>query len=189
MPHLSPIFSPKYMGGNGRARDGWVIDGVFAEWPVPVLDIPVLTRKFDQGTRISPFPSSDVLTRILATSADYDALRRNIEFGPAGGVHESIGGVMSMKLAAYDPIFWLHIAYVDSLWNSWQRRSPNRLKVGFFNGGYSGAQTDPNVPGTRIIYLNGDHRKMDPNTLVPGLKYPHKLGELLDIKNLCYDYK
>ncbi len=40
--------------------------------------------------------------------------------GPHGTVHVTIGGNMgSVKRAAQDPIFWVHHAQIDRLWNLW----------------------------------------------------------------------
>jgi tyrosinase len=49
--------------------------------------------------------------------------KTELEFNPHDGVHQAIGGNMSVvELSARDPIFFLHHANVDRLWNAWNRR-------------------------------------------------------------------
>jgi tyrosinase len=41
-------------------------------------------------------------------------------------VHDWVGGIMSNpKYSPADPVFWLHHAEVDRLWNIWQDKHPN----------------------------------------------------------------
>lgn len=49
--------------------------------------------------------------------------KTELEFNPHDGVHQSIGGNMSVvDLSARDPIFYLHHANIDRLWTDWNRR-------------------------------------------------------------------
>jgi hypothetical protein len=49
--------------------------------------------------------------------------KTELEFNPHDGVHQAIGGNMSVvDLSARDPIFFLHHANVDRLWTAWNRR-------------------------------------------------------------------
>jgi tyrosinase len=49
--------------------------------------------------------------------------KTELEFNPHDGVHQSIGGNMSVvALSSRDPIFFLHHANVDRLWTDWNRR-------------------------------------------------------------------
>ena len=48
-----------------------------------------------------------------------------LEAGPHNNIHNALGGgpgLMSELLAPVDPIFWLHHANVDRLWDLWTRR-------------------------------------------------------------------
>lgn len=48
-----------------------------------------------------------------------------LESGPHNNIHNALGGgpgLMSELLAPVDPIFWLHHANVDRLWDLWTRR-------------------------------------------------------------------
>jgi tyrosinase len=166
-PHLSLIFSDNFMGGNGRAG-GCVTNGKFSGWRVSYPAPHCLQRSFDAGNRINSFYSSDVITRAISQARDYDALRRAIEFAPSGSVHVGIGGDMALMQAPNDPIFWLHIAYLDKIWSRWQQIRPqNAISI---NG--------PLVGGTTI----------NTTTVIPGLKSSYKVGDVLDTKKLCYDY-
>jgi len=68
--------------------------------------------------------------------------KTEFEFNPHDGVHQSIGGNMSVvDLSARDPIFFLHHANVDRLWSTWNARgnanSPEPLWRNFaFNGNF-----------------------------------------------------
>ncbi len=70
--------------------------------------------------------------------------KTELEFNPHDGVHQSVGGNMSVVgLSARDPIFFLHHANVDRLWSTWNARgnanSPEPLWRNFaFNGGFPG---------------------------------------------------
>jgi tyrosinase len=49
--------------------------------------------------------------------------KTEFEFNPHDGVHQAIGGNMSVvDLSARDPIFFLHHANIDRLWTAWNRR-------------------------------------------------------------------
>ncbi len=53
------------------------------------------------------------------------AIQDTLESGPHNNIHNAVGGgpgFMSELLAPVDPIFWLHHANVDRLWDLWTRR-------------------------------------------------------------------
>jgi len=53
------------------------------------------------------------------------AILATLESGPHNNIHNAVGGgpgLMSELLAPVDPIFWLHHANVDRLWELWTRR-------------------------------------------------------------------
>jgi len=53
------------------------------------------------------------------------AIMDTLESGPHNNIHNAVGygpGFMSELLAPVDPIFWLHHANVDRLWDLWTRR-------------------------------------------------------------------
>jgi hypothetical protein len=69
----------------------------------------------------------DSMNSILA-SADYLSFTDSIEGGPHNGVHNWVGGAMSdPTISPEDPIFWMHHANIDRLWNIWQGNNPGKI--------------------------------------------------------------
>lgn len=53
----------------------------------------------------------------------------SLEATPHGSMHSAVGGdgwMSAFNTAALDPIFWLHHANIDRLWEVWRRRDPAR---------------------------------------------------------------
>jgi tyrosinase len=49
-----------------------------------------------------------------------------VDIVPHGSIHVAVGGDMgSFDTAALDPIFWIHHANIDRLWNVWLKREPS----------------------------------------------------------------
>lgn len=115
------------------------------DWAIPYWDwtnaaersIPAPFREassllFD-GSRDSDVNDGDPLSTSLATSVnnamallDYFNAQSSIN-GPHGSVHGAIGGNMGdVQSAAQDPIFWVHHAQVDRLWNLWLAQGGGR---------------------------------------------------------------
>jgi len=60
---------------------------------------------------------------------------RELEVGPHNRGHNFVGGIMGNPMfSPRDPLFWLHHANVDRIWNEWQNMSGNGNKVGDFSG-------------------------------------------------------
>jgi hypothetical protein len=61
------------------------------------------------------------------------AIQDTLESGPHNNIHNAIGGgpgFMSELMAPVDPIFWLHHANVDRLWDIWTRRERQAGRTG-----------------------------------------------------------
>ncbi|HYE46092.1 MAG TPA: tyrosinase family protein [Caulobacter sp.] len=60
----------------------------------------------------------------------------SVENDPHNIVHSIIGGLMgNPRTAAFDPIFWLHHANIDRLWETWVRSGgKNPTKTNWLNG-------------------------------------------------------
>jgi hypothetical protein len=61
------------------------------------------------------------------------AIQSTLESGPHNNIHNALGGgpgFMSELLAPIDPIFWLHHANVDRLWDLWARRERQAGRTG-----------------------------------------------------------
>lgn len=115
------------------------------DWAVPYWDwtnpseraIPapfrVVGDTLYDASRIAAINAGGLLSTSLATSVtsamtslDYFNTQSSVN-GPHGSVHVSVGGNMqSVATAAQDPIFWLHHAQVDRLWNLWLAQGGGR---------------------------------------------------------------
>ena len=66
---------------------------------------------------------ADALGEPLFFSDTAPSFSGNIEGAPHGAVHNLVGGgtgwMSSFEMAGRDPIFWLHHANIDRLWESW----------------------------------------------------------------------
>ncbi len=61
------------------------------------------------------------------------AIQDTLEAGPHNNIHNAVGygpGFMSELMAPVDPIFWLHHANVDRLWDLWTRRERQAGRTG-----------------------------------------------------------
>lgn len=74
-------------------------------------------------------------------------------------VHGWVGGIMNTMFSPADPVFWLHHANIDRIWNQWQKKSSNTGK-------------EPE--------LSGADRTMDP--------WNEGAEDVLDIQKLGYSY-
>lgn len=106
-------------------------NGAQRAMPAPFRDSANIL--FD-GTRNASVNGGAQLSTGLATSVanaflltDYFNAQSSIDFGPHGSVHVSIGGNMgAVRTAATDPIFWVHHAQIDRLWNLWLAQGGGR---------------------------------------------------------------
>ena len=89
-------------------------------------------------------------------------LSGELEFQPHNGVHSTIGGWMGdPDQAAQDPIFWLHHANIDRLWEVWLNQGGSRanppdaqwLTTNFVFHDETGAQVQ--LSGQQIIDIAG----------------------------------
>jgi hypothetical protein len=165
-PEASIVFRSDWFGGNG-ASGSCVTNGAFGGWK-PYFPAPhCLQRKFNLGSRISPFYSAEAVARVLQQSATYDALRRGLESPPHAAVHVGIGGDMATMLSMNDPIAWLADAYWDKKWADWQRMKPANMTS------YGG------------VNFNGSAAK--PIDALPGYQTT-RVQDVLDTRSLCYVY-
>ncbi|MFI6687274.1 tyrosinase family protein [Streptomyces sp. NPDC050485] len=146
----SYLWADDFMGGNGRRGDLQVMTGPFAyahgNWEIRanVTEDRFLAR--DLGRPNDPVilpPPADVL-RALAdpvydvapwNSTSRTGFRNQIEgWTPGSGnarfrthnqVHRWVNGTMLGAAAVNDPVFWLHHAFIDRLWSSWQIGHPH----------------------------------------------------------------
>ncbi|MFD6436403.1 tyrosinase family protein [Streptomyces venezuelae] len=144
------LWGADLMGGNGRRGDRQVTTGPFAyrsgHWTIKedVTDGEFLTRDFGRPQDPIDLPTA----RDVALAMDdprYDVppwdstapegFRNKLEgWTSARGadrwrnhnrVHRWVGGHMLGGASVNDPVFWLNHAFVDLLWDRWQRRHPD----------------------------------------------------------------
>ncbi|MFE0423213.1 tyrosinase family protein [Streptomyces sp. NPDC058953] len=136
------------LGGTGRPGDRRVTSGAFAfgtgNWPINsrVADGRYLTRDLGRPSDPLTLPTKDDVDRAMA-EREYDAapwdstarggFRNALEGWAAGSperwrthnrVHRWVGGLMLGATSPNDPVFWLHHAFVDLLWERWRKAHP-----------------------------------------------------------------
>jgi tyrosinase len=93
-----------------------------------------------------------------------------LEYNPHNTIHPWVGGDMASFMSPLDPIFWLHHANLDRIWDQW-----NRL-------GHSNT-TDPLWRNFRF------NEFVNPGRFTPvGTPWAPHVSELLDIEALGYTY-
>ncbi|KAI9097323.1 hypothetical protein DFS34DRAFT_580698 [Phlyctochytrium arcticum] len=126
-PETSEILTDKYFGGDGvDSNRNCLSGGPFRNWTVtlPRAD-GCLRRNYRNNGRIAAWLADVELEAMFsARPAVYDTFREAVE-RPHGDVHVGIGGHMSgVDTSANDPLFYLHHANIDRLWDRWQRENP-----------------------------------------------------------------
>jgi hypothetical protein len=62
---------------------------------------------------------------LVAHHSDMTGVPGMVESQPHNLVHEGIEGFMGDMMSATDPVFWLHHANIDRLWDVWMQRKPD----------------------------------------------------------------
>ncbi|MEU0282376.1 tyrosinase family protein [Streptomyces sp. NPDC088147] len=142
------LWSEDFLGGTGRPRDQQVVTGPFAykegNWTIRggVTEGKFLTRDLGRPSEPVALPTRSELDWAMNEKvydvAPWDStsaagFRNRLEGWISGGdapwcnhnrVHRWIGGHMLGGSSPDDPVFWLHHAFVDLLWDRWQRKHP-----------------------------------------------------------------
>lgn len=110
-----------------------------------------------------------------------DAFEPLVEARPHNPVHNLIGGAMaSISVSPWDPIFWVHHANIDRLWDAWIKAGDGRRQPAAINSYWSGsfeygAAIKP-VPRrwttTTSQYLNYEYADTSMPTSLPGSPEP-----------------
>jgi len=179
-----------FFGGDGDSTDQRVTTGPCADWRILTqTNSQWLTYRSGHGLlralgRGEPtLPQPDQLRRVLnvtpydcppwyMTSDISRSFRNALEgWGPAAPqlhnqVHVWIGGVMKTEPSPNDPVFFLHHAFVDYVWATWQKLHPLET--------YQPGRDGP--PGQNID---------DP---MPHLRTPVTPRQTLDTRAMGYEY-
>jgi hypothetical protein len=177
-PEMAPIWgdNPDQFGrGNGCVTTGHFA-GRRTVYPRRGA---CLSREFARsgGRRMDPVTSTDRLNAIISQSRSYDSFRRALEINPHGGVHVAIGGDMAVMTSPNDPIFFLHHAMVDKVWNDWQKMNGGRNK-----NQYGGSQTNYRSD----LRFSGSH-----DATVQDVLYPYRdwtVADTFDTESICFKY-
>ncbi|MEU3186218.1 tyrosinase family protein [Streptomyces sp. NPDC006923] len=187
----SSLWAEDFLGGNGRSSDQQVMTGPFAyqtgNWTIEsgVTEDGYLTRNFGRPSSPVRLPSKAELAAAMREKV-YDAapwdstvtvgFRNRIEGWTTGRgegwrnhnrVHRWVGGHMLGAASPNDPVFWLHHAFIDLIWDRWQRKHPkagyvprNKLRAGDPQRGRAISLREPmppwNVKPSQVL----DHRKL-----------------------------
>lgn len=113
-PIDSSVWTPEFFG----SLQGPVVDGPFANWTTPE-GVQLIRNGGSDGELFRSNAIEEILSRTrhqdIITSMESDP-RYDLEFHHAA-VHVFVGGAMSqLDTAAFDPIFFMHHAFVDYIW-------------------------------------------------------------------------
>lgn len=165
-PERSIIFGSAYFGGNGSGSSLCVTTGQFQTWRPFYPNSHCLTRRFNSGSRITAFHSTEVVNADISRSSTYNALRNAIEYGSHAVVHNGIGSDFARMVSPNDPLFWCHHAMVDRIWDLWQWRVTDWTN-------YSGTNAD------------GSSARLT-NVLRP---FVETVQQAMDVWDYCYYYE
>jgi tyrosinase len=131
----STPFTIDFLGGDGdSAQAGRVTTGPFAfgtgQFPIRVWDQnsgdPGLRREFGEDAT-SWLPNSNQITAGIAKTPYWpgpSSFQRVTEGVLHNPVHRWIGGNMADATSPNDPVFFLHHAFLDRLWEQWKVQHP-----------------------------------------------------------------
>jgi hypothetical protein len=135
-PHLAKVWDARYLGTNGKGVSKIVTDGVMGNitclWP---KNRPhPLKRDFLNGGTLPSFMAPILIQGSLDRSKNFKDIWEALEYEVHGLPHTSIGGGnedgededrgdAANMYSPNDPFFWMHHAFIDMLWYSWQNKN------------------------------------------------------------------
>ena len=132
-PYLSPVFDPLTgFGDTSRSNDSCVSSGPFNfnDFSItPSAGGGCLKRDY----RVQMFPTRAIVEQDLLTlsATSFNEFHQFLQVLIHTNVRCYIGGQMCSPDAANDPLYLLHLAQIDFLFDRWQRIDPSRLNVRF----------------------------------------------------------
>jgi hypothetical protein len=136
-PHLAKVWDARYLGTNGKGIGKIVTDGVMGNitclWPKNRPHL--LKRDFLNGDTLPSFKSPTQIQQGLGESENFYKVWKSIEINFHANPHDYIGGdkndfdrskIYGDAATMYspnDPFFWMHHAFIDMLWYSWQKKN------------------------------------------------------------------
>lgn len=119
-------------------------------------------------------PESIAILQQIDNWADF---KRDLEGGPHGTIHASLGGEMNPTTSPNEPLFFLHHPQIDRIWWQWQQMNPDK-RLSEYNG-----------PASH--YGEGAAREVSLDDKLPmlGLAEELTVREVMDASGrLCYSY-
>ncbi|KAI8616348.1 hypothetical protein BC830DRAFT_1063517 [Chytriomyces sp. MP71] len=136
-PSSSPIFAENSFGGSGTGSPPCISSGRFASATV-LITHPApqcITRSFSNGPQMgSNAYNAAVVGALVRNGGRWLDFYSQLYEGPHSAVHNAVGGDFGNPPAAgNDPLFWVHHAMVDKIWNDWQDANPGQETQYFGN--------------------------------------------------------
>ncbi|XP_052817719.1 tyrosinase-like protein 2 [Mya arenaria] len=115
-PEMTIIFTPPFLG-NG---DGYVVTGPFRHWPT--VTGPLARNIGANSVLYSKEFIARMMTRCRTAEITFPTAAEAFDIEHAhGGPHNWVSGQMSsLATAAEDPVFFMHHAFVDYLWENFR---------------------------------------------------------------------
>jgi len=135
MSGSSSPFTTDFLGGDGdAAQGGRVVIGSFAystgKFPIRLWDgpggDPWLRRQFGEDASASLPSASDIAAGVAKTPywPGPSCFLNVAEVALHDPVHRWVGGNMGDATSPNDPVFFLHHAHLDLLWERWKTQHP-----------------------------------------------------------------
>ena len=134
-PYISIVWDDEVgFGKSSRKSDYCVISGPFKEGDYSLIASAgggCLKREYGN----QKFPSRGVIERDILTqpASEFEKFHRHLQLYIHTSVRCFIGGTMCGKDAANDPVFILHLAMLDYIYDRWQKFSVDRLRMRYAN--------------------------------------------------------
>ncbi|KAI9293455.1 Di-copper centre-containing protein [Neoconidiobolus thromboides FSU 785] len=155
-PENSPVLTDYYMGGQGDKRQDYCVkSGPFKNW-MTLVDYPhCLSRRYDEGEVCSPFPNPEEVL-FLTNMNLFSDFSYELEMAH-GSPHTAIGsdpGDFGISISPNDPLFYLHHAFVDLIYDLWlkKRNLYNFKYEGFAFNNFRVSVNDLLKPFNRNVY-------------------------------------
>ncbi|KAF8066692.1 hypothetical protein FPV67DRAFT_1781199 [Lyophyllum atratum] len=119
----SPLLKPDAFGGNGVAPSNCVADGPFANYTLHLgpghnITNHCLTRRINNALGAGSYFIQKVLA--ATTYDDMNTFMTKVP-GPHAAGHSAVAGEMADPTSSPgDPLFFLHHAWIDRIWSTWQ---------------------------------------------------------------------
>jgi tyrosinase len=144
-------------------------DGAFVGEPADVDVCPALRKRRFVSQGVGGDPGFGGSQSGFNHGRGFSMIPGEVERVPHGSMHGAVGGFMGgFDTAGLDPLFWLHHANIDRLWEVWRRRDP--------------ANTDPIQP----LWLTGVTFPFHDRT---GQVVTHTSSQFVDLLAPLLDYE